>query len=203
MVKTRNLILMLTCGLLALSALACGDTTEGDDPGNNDPGPLSCEDFAGCGGDLVGTFNFVDVCGSFEENPFEEFCPAAEVDVDFQFSGTIQINANNTYAIEVTNAAVLNFRVPVDCLGGTCAQLEEDATCTLEGDICVCNSTQEDQTEEAGTYTVEGNFVTFLPDDEEGGEGDRIEFCVSGDSALLKPVPDGDDPVIVLEVERQ
>ena len=229
--KIRQLMLILSCVLLASSGAACGDTTEGDpgnndpgnndpgnndpgnndpgnndpgnnDPGNNDPGNLSCDDFAACGGDLVGSWDFVDVCvGGVAENPFGETCPEATLDIDFEFSGTVEIGADGTYSVSIENTSTVIFEVPTSCLGGTCAPLEEDFECDLSGDVCTCTQTEEDTDEDSGTFEVNGNTATFTSDD---GTVDDMEFCVSGNSALLKPEPDEEaSPELVFEIARQ
>ena len=192
------------------------DTTNNDSSNNdtaNNTGAITCEDFTPCGGDAVGTWTFDDFCIGELENPFAELCPTSTFDAStVGLSGSLVVDAAGTYTIEATNVGSIVLGAPNSCLEGfqlDCASLQDtlrepddegevsDWSCEDDGTVCNCSLSQTGSSSETGSWTVAGNQITVV-DDEDGSETVN-DFCVQGSSMGIREVdPEGDPAVIIL-----
>lgn len=167
--------------LIAASLAACG----GDDDIN--VGGLSCGTTP-CGGDPVGVWTIGGTCVSGAAS--SEDCPEATFTSSVEQTGTVEVNADMTYSVDVTTAGVSRGTIPISCFQGLltdCSQLnDEEISCEAAGDdACSCTVTINDQTLESGTWSVTGNTITL--DDGAGGV-DTSDFCVAGDAMSVSMV---------------
>ena len=188
---------MKTCLLAACLAAAvagCG----GDDDGN-----LDCSQFSPCGGNPVGEWTIVDAC--FDELPMPELdnCPQATASVDdVVVNGTVEIRDDGSYATMTSTSATVVVNVPMDCLqGASCAQLSEAAgiPCTTNGDACDCENELDDQSQETGSWEVDGSTITLTDSD---GNADDADFCVEGDVLKAQSQEDPDSALTTLVMTR-
>ncbi len=177
-------------GFLSVTALAlagCGGGTDDDDEGMN------CGAVEGCGGDLVGQWNVVDVCVTGSPPADNPECEGAISWGQVDASGTVELTADGQTSSMLDMTAHVTYTFTEACLSaqsGTSVMLDQAAcdatatrvsqaenvtsvTCTLSGDACVCPATFQTATEGQGTYTTSG---TDLID----SEGDAGPYCVSG-----------------------
>jgi hypothetical protein len=157
-----------------------------------DPAP------APCGGDIVGTWDAVELCGAEAiQNPFESDCPGSEFNLVSQTQeGTITFADDGTFAQAFSTTSM--YTVTLDamgCFGLDCAQLERalsmsaDASCSGPDDACDCMVTGMDMMPIEGTYEiVDQTFVLSI----DGISGAAYPYCVEGDRldmwpALLEP----------------
>ena len=189
-----HLFMALGAGLLLA---ACG----GDDDGGN----LDCSDFTACGGNPVGDWTFVDACFDAELDPDVDNCPEATAAIEnLAIEGTATVESGGTFATDFTITGDVVLTVPDSCLNGlTCAQLSAaaNADCSDNGDGgCDCTDTLEDNTQESGSWEVDGNnFVTTTA----GQDPEEAPFCVQGDVLKLQPPPNNaDGPQVTLVLTR-
>jgi hypothetical protein len=158
-------------------------------------------EFEPCGGDLVGTWEILDMCASATvgDNPFADTPECADIvfQVDMDFTGTVEFNADGSYASEVVvGAATMHAEYTEACMqamwqaGGseTCDAIpssSEDTVCSYADSVCSCDqamSSGSGTQTETGTYSVSGNSLTMTPD---SGDVTESEYCVSGDKATF------------------
>jgi hypothetical protein len=176
---------------------ACG----GDDDG------IECSTFSACGGDPAGEWNFVDACVDETEVSLGiEGCPEATATFgdDYAVSGTLSMNADGTYDVEQNLIGTLVLRVPLTCFAGapeSCDEASEllELECTASGSDCECPDTTEIDSEESGTWEVDGDSLTLIPDGEAGFTG---EFCIDGDRLEIRSPPSDLDLMSTLILER-
>ena len=186
---------------LALAVLLGGLTAA---CGGDDDGGASCEDFAACGGDPVGEWSLVDTCVE-GGNPFGANCPDATFDYSgLTQTGSVSVNANNTYTATITTAGNIAAFVPTSCLqGASCTQLDQssdDLSCTDADGGCDCTVSASDMSDDSGTWSVAGNSLTLTPD---GEAPEAAEFCVKGDSFTVRPATDQGDPTVTIALSRK
>ncbi len=166
---------------------AAGDDDDvvGDDDDDDGNGVVlaECNDpFSACGGDPTGVWDVIAVC-----DPGIDFgelgCPAVtyEITAD-RSSGTVFMNADNTYDRTYDVDVDYALTVPTSCLlGMSCSDLVAYAadlvdTCVESGDNCDCNGTFQTLDAATGTWIVDGNTIVT--------DGvDRMDFCVNGNQA--------------------
>jgi hypothetical protein len=173
-----------------------------------------CGSDTGCGGDLVGSHTFEDICleGETTFPAGIENCPSATVSImDPTVSGSVTLMEDGTYNIQNTFATVTTVVLPAECLGGQepaaiCATIEmdlDDGSCEVVDGGCSCTQASVEQSDESGTWSVEGNLLTTTPEGDDA-EPDTLEFCVQGDTAIIKPVDtDGEEPFEVSFIMRR
>lgn len=177
---------------LAGALAACG----GDDGAS--VGGLSCSSPA-CGGDPVGVWTIEDSCidGDFTV----EECPELEVNsFSATQSGTVTVNADNTYELDTQTVGSVSVTFPASCFGGLltdCAQLnDDDTTCTGDAAAaCDCDVSVDETTVESGTWSVNGTEVTL---DDGNGNAETSEFCVDGDAMSVITEDEGIRAVLLL-----
>jgi hypothetical protein len=188
---------MKTCLLAAcLAAILAG--CGGDDDGN-----LDCSQFSACGGNPVGEWTVIDAC--FDDLPMPEIdnCPEASASVEgVVVTGSVDIRDDGSYATQVDSSGTVVITVPLSCLnGGTCAQLSQAAgvPCTTNGDACDCENELDDQSQETGSWEVDGSTITLTDSD---GNADDADFCVQGDVLKAQSQEDADSAVITFVMTR-
>ena len=169
----------------ALASLSLGLVLVGC--GDDDGGSVDCSAITPCGGEVVGTWQFVGNCEG--EDPF---CPDLVVESTPSASGSFTFEAGGTYTTMSTLNGTSRARIPGSCIDGAtmCSDLDfEDQTCT--GDIataCTCTTTYNNtQDSTSGTYTTSGTSITL--------DGETFPYCVSGNTLRLDL---GDGFIVVL-----
>jgi hypothetical protein len=169
---------------------ADSDVDSDSDTDSDSDADLACDDDA-CGGDPIGSWQIVDSCLDFQIDP-PETCPTATVTVDASFTGTASFDADGTFDRTVNLSGDSTMTFPASCLeGATCAQIEAqvqpnfpDITCAdAAAGACACTYSIEQDQSDSGTWEVSGSTLTTTGTD---GEPEAAEFCVSGDTFLLR-----------------
>lgn len=174
----------LLAPVIMAAIVGCG----GDDGGN-------CGKIAPCGGDLVGTWRFADVChgASFGFSG----CAAATLDLSARTTtGVMTFHPDMTYDVDATVGGTDKVTFPSECWGGPgladCglleaelsldAGLETSVRCSGSGGGCVCWLTSRPaKSYEAGEYALESNVVTYRF----GSMTATHEYCVQGNELHL------------------
>ncbi len=173
--------------------VACG----GDD-GSVSNDPALCESFSPCGGDPIGSWSLAGFCIVDNDVSFDE-CPGATVDNNDSRSGSVQLNSDNSYQVDVTNNSQFTISVPGNCLteANDCSSVgQEDESLVCSGDpASSCTCTSEDITVDmtTGTWAVSDNTITLTNED----GTDTLEFCVEGNTLTLR-----DDEGLVTRLTR-
>jgi len=152
------------------------------------------DNFSPCGGDLVGTWKFKDICTgdqSLGGNPYAAVCEGANMAVEMTWDATITFNADGTFTSDfkkMTQSATLT--IPTSCMGmvgKTCdATMAEDDwdACATQGDDCVCEKNETSTGGDGlgdGTYVIEGNTLST--------NGDSANnYCRQGDLVTVEIV---------------
>jgi hypothetical protein len=173
-------------GQVLVDALCVTPTTSGS--------PFLCTipPVAACGGDLVGTWKYIDSC---ENDPnYNIYASSCGDDANVthfyytEYEGTLSFYEGGTYGDSYipTNYSVSNM--PMSCGGYyDCSRLATSwglGTCTLVGDRCECakDATPGDSENSGDSYTLAGNEVTFL------GDSMGSPYCIQGDILYLDRV---------------
>jgi len=167
---------------------ACGDLAAGFDP---------------CGGSLEGTWTIETLCLWFdpEENPFGgdegpfADCPTLVWSMSVDWDGTYTVDATNIHTAITRSVMNSLLEVPNDCFpaGLDCATMAasmDEMTCTPTGNACRCTAekVQEGGSESDMAYTIEGDVLVIA--NPNGGEPQRLEYCVEGDTATFHSTDD-------------
>ena len=154
---------------------------------------------AGCGGDVVGTWNIETTCGWDDlPNFFDDMCDGATMVVNSgSTTGTRTFEDDNTYTADLTS--MLDFDVNIDtmtCFGIDCAGFETllnmeptlTSTCTDDGGgACDCAITSMSSGTADGTWATMDNDLTITVD----GESAVLEYCSTGARLdLWQPIAD-------------
>lgn len=157
--------------------------------------------FAPCGGDLLGTWSFTDVCiqGAVADDPFKGTCPSAVITAELEKNGELSFDGTNFALAAGTSVITTKASFPTSCLGNgkTCAQAEADllkdgassGSCVDTAGTCNCN-TKKVQQDDAKTvpYAISGNTFTH--------EDKVTNYCVKGSQLYGRDV--GGDVLFVL-----
>jgi hypothetical protein len=178
------------------SSLACG--------GGSSSSTGACSTVAACGGDIVGTWKVVSVCGKATGTiTGPGGCTISVSDMGLNASGTYTLNADGTYVVDVSISESDTFVFGPACLSTngvtqTCAQLASALdttliptnsqttisawTCSPSLGGCSCNaSIGVSNGMASGTYTTAGGAVTVTPS---GAMAETTGYCVQGGSKL-------------------
>ena len=190
----------LKCALMAVSlvVLGCG--------GGSGRPPPGCAQVRPCGGDLIGTWDFVGACVA-DTSPLtfraEASCRGTAVsNVGYATSGTITFNADLTYVAQGWNTMFTQtYAEPESCRAGTtCADRSltvtssdgsfSNLTCAGTTD-CTCRQSTLSAVSESGTYTTTGtDFYLVGPTTSR-----NRSYCVEGSLLHLVEVgPTSTDP---------
>lgn len=144
---------------------------------------------AGCGGDVVGTWEYAGLCG-YEAygNPIEGRCPGSTFGVNvISDVGTIVFDPDGTLTVGRNTQTEIVFVLDSQaCFGATCADFEAalqlddpEASCTETADgECSCVIPQEPEVVDAiGTYVVNGDQLEVASD----AGSDEWTYCVEGE----------------------
>jgi hypothetical protein len=150
-------------GLGMLVLAGCG--------GGGSAPPASCLQVQPCGGDLVGTWDFVGACVA-EPSVITAAAPRpctgfALNGVGFATAGSISFNADLTYTARRWNtSSATNYAEPLTCAGSEdCAALNRDVrvsngsylkTMCAGTSVCTCADTSLEVIDESGTYMTAG-----------------------------------------------
>jgi hypothetical protein len=148
-------------------------------------------DFQPCGGDVVGTWHFVDLCfdaTAIGTDPTNGQCPGAHADIDLDLDGTVEFTADGQSTTTFNGQTVTtSIEVPASCLpaGKQCSDIADDAMCAQSGANCECTKVESKPAEAPKTqaYRIEGNTLIFKNDD--GSDDDPKEYCVQGNRAVV------------------
>lgn len=201
-------IRILACLAVAVAAaMACGDDDDGPDTRANDNtntnnGVQACvADFGmaqACGGDLEGTWTYVDACGDTGlEDGLTDLCTTATIDSQSVGGGsgsitvtggsiTQNVSATAEATVTVPSACLVVGPVTLDCATvQTQAQqtIEMDfpgvsVTCATSGPDCSCDLSLPFTTGGAGTIVTSNGVATV--------DGDTYYYCVNGDRLLYR-----------------
>jgi hypothetical protein len=180
---------------IGVTLLGCSSSSNS----GSDGAGASCGKVAACGGNIVGTWNFVAGCASTSASAASNSaCPNESIQsTTVTASGSATFNSDLTYSVDVTESVSESLVVPMSCLtvGGMTISCDEIATvlagaletdgggptttCTSSGTDCDCNiSLSGLSTHETGTYTLSGNSVVTTA----GGTSGGGDYCVQGDT---------------------
>lgn len=146
------------------------------------------DDFAPCGGSVLGRWSFDTVCIPPQEvgdNPFADWCPDARVEADLDWNGTIEFDGTSATQKFDSQTWTLRYEIPVSCLQvpEQCQALadEEGTTCAISGALCKCTTVQTEQGGEPSVrpYSVQGNDLVV-------GDDDPTPYCVQGDTLIVE-----------------
>ncbi len=146
-----------------------------------------------CGGNLVGTWSFINSCSA--SAPSAD-CAGEVLDASgIHRAGTLAFNSDATYSTTETDTGTFVFDIPSACLSGaTCAMLQavyqgpgyvgqpnptfSSASCTTTtiGCRCLLGALGLPRTE-TGTYVVSGTSVSSTSS---SGVSNADTFCVTG-----------------------
>ena len=185
---------------VAFAALVAGC---GPSSGSGTNGPPGCLQAQPCGGNVVGTWNFLGACTSpvfFSEtnSDLQAACPGASVTAfDLGFSGTVTYNADLTYSANANETIDVTEMIPLSCLGfATCAAVvsdSPDSTLSCTGTtVCTCHVTGSSPGIETGTYTLSGTNLTMVGPDHTSTDA----YCVENGSLHLMGISDTSGAVV-------
>jgi len=184
---------------------------------NHHAPPPSCLEAAPCGGDVVGTWNFLGGCENLPAANAESqlSCPGSAIrGFALSFSGQLTFNADSTYTASNWHESVsANETVPLSCVGlPTCDSLNmtaSDATSTTSimcsgTGTCSCRiAATNNLASDTGTFTAYGTTLTMSGPQTSGG----FSYCVQGDLLHLLSVGTMLDstgqPVVLSDVVAQ
>jgi hypothetical protein len=160
--------------------------------GGNAGAGASCGPMPPCGGDVVGTWSYVQGCVNNDAfaASLTMTCPGMTVSIsNFALSGSVSFDADLSYA---TSSGVETLTVtemlPPSCLNGiTCSALQsslsqvsqfQSVTCSGSSS-CTCDIvTSMDIVPQAGTYSTSGTTITTTQADASAAQSSS--YCVEG-----------------------
>jgi hypothetical protein len=165
-----------------------------------------------CGGDLVGTWEFMVSCltlpedflsGDGGEDPFAE-CGGATLSAALDLTGTITFDEDGSYSSSTMQTSDITISVPKECLmGQPCSELGDEENPAAEaGDNCELQMSSSESSEDTGTYELEGNTLITI-NDEDMIEDEPSEYCVRGDTLLVRTVDPENGTESVVQATRQ
>lgn len=157
-----------------------------------------CEDvatnFSPCGGDIVGTWKFQDLCFEtfpISSTPWQDSCPEATMEYDSVWDATVTISASTVDISWVSQTTTMAFIAPISCLpsADSCAEISSDTmTCAIDGTNCKCGEEHvvSDIGNQSMPYTIDGTNLVV--------DGTSQPFCVQGNKLIVEaqmPTSDG------------
>ena len=148
--------------------------------------------FSACGGNIVGTWHPVTVCGSTQSS--SSGCQGETSSGNLNTSGSVVFNSDGTFSINETVSGTATDTFPKSCLPQfqSCDQVAAFVSATgpmasCSGDIsvsCTCQVTLKEMTVTAnGTYTTSGSTVTLMQQGSSGGN--PASYCVQGNTLTV------------------
>jgi hypothetical protein len=168
-----------------------------------DVAPAECRpdptDFTACGGDVTGEWRVSSLCLDAEVEDLRERLMCSELTQDFtsEYRMLIEFASSGNYTAAVHASAVQTVLLPYSCVPeeaeGDCKAVVGDdtddsdgqtVTVTMDDEGCVIEAHEQKAISEAGTWEVSGDEITMT-----NAIGPRTsEYCVSGDSLIMKSV---------------
>jgi hypothetical protein len=159
---------------------------------SSSPGKADCSPFQGCGGDVVGTWQFV---GSCSMGALVSSCPSASFDTS-NYHAELTFGSDGRLVETFSGSAIVNY--PNSCFGvdggvaTTCSNLSRPPgqTCTQTSSSCSCQI----DISQAGTsgfqtnYSTSGSNLTLTLSFSDASAPVMVtyEYCVQGNSLKLK-----------------
>lgn len=147
---------------------------------------------AACGGDLIGTWKYIDSCENDPHyNIYETSCgddPNVTHFYRTEYEGTLSFDEGGTYSDSYAPTSYSVSNMPLTCGGyNDCSRLANSwglGTCALVGDRCECvkDATLGDSESRGDSYSLAGNEVTFF------GDSMGSPYCIQGDILYLDRV---------------
>ena len=216
MKRLRGYVIFALC--VATSACGSGAKTTN----------ISCDSFTACGGNIVGTWRVVSVCGSISS---PAACPSEKITAHtIHTMTTYTFAGDGTFTATASGVATEELRYPLACLGAitdagipqACTDYERaymaatqagDAgtqpvevtgvSCAAAGSqTCACTLVVTYTVPQviSGSYTASGNQLTLAGSPADGGVPDdpASAYCVSGNTLTIHSVSDSLDFVTTL-----
>ena len=185
----------LVQAVVVVAGLAgCGSGTDGGASSGD-----VCPALEPCGGDLVGEWELVGTCATFDLAELArrvtqaDECSDLYRDVNLEYTGTLAFDGNGAYTrslvmVESTrlvltsecNAAITGESAPLTDSAcqtfadqGAASQPDATVSCSFVEGSCHCNAVASFADAAEGSYTLSGNAVSF-----DGGS--PREYCVQG-----------------------
>lgn len=172
--------------------LVCTAGTGGTGGGTGGTGGTSgggCGSVQPCGGDILGTWAFTQVCATAPTTT-DPNCPGYTVsNVMITETGPMTFAAGGTYSSNVTATISYMEMTPSSCLTPlTCADLatgymDQGASATCSGtSVCACTVALATTGAASGTYATSGTSLTITPS---LSTPNTMGYCVQGNSLHL------------------
>jgi hypothetical protein len=166
--------------------------------GTGPPSASQCELDVSCGGDIVGTWRFVNLCQPLTPDQIETFpdlenCDTGTGTATYAGDQTITFaeDGSATASVYGDGVSTVVIDVPQLCISGEgCASLatmfsrltgswtDEGGTCHYVGTDAVSGDQADD-----GSFTTQGNQITFVDEGEFSSHTPETwEYCVTGDT---------------------
>jgi len=177
-------------GLVLLAAainFGCGS--------DSNAGGGACSLAAGCGGDIVGTWNISSFCAQEPDMKLTETCGDVNLHIGAgTATGTLTFNADGTQTQSVNLVVQETGLFPISCISSaaacTAAEARVDAEpgasdghCSFSSAGCTCTFNVTEASSDGGKYTLSGTTV-ILQNATEASETDP--YCVSGNTLTLQ-----------------
>jgi len=159
-------------------------------------GVCDVDDVPACGGALQGTWTYTAACATLKEAPPMP-CDGASMSLTLDLDGTVTFGGDGTYSAMQTVTTTTTIRIPKSCFpmpGFSCSDFDEDAV--EDGDDCVMVETESEEDDDAGTYAVSGDQVSF----DDGEPSGPHDYCVDGDTLTI--VYRGEDADVIYTATR-
>jgi hypothetical protein len=171
-----------------LVCTAGGGGGSGGTTGTGGTGGMSgggCGSTQPCGGDILGTWSFTDVCVKTPPAG-DSTCPGDTIS-DFMITeaGTLSFASGGAYTASINATQSYTEMTPSSCISpATCADLAAayqslGASATCSGTtVCTCTIALAVNGTAAGTYTTSGSTLTIMAST--GSQPDSMGYCVQG-----------------------
>ena len=187
--------------MLAGSGIVAACGSGGGRSAADTPVPACTNQFAPCGGDIVGRWQIVSACSPEPAQSLAPDCPAGTITITASsISGWYEFVSDGTAVYDGSASRSVVMRQPNDCLPvATCDEYEDvlweqfadvDApatitvTCAQQNNDCRCDlSSDFPPMTRTGTYQVQGAELTIALTD---GEPTVMPYCVTGDTLVIR-----------------
>lgn len=167
---------------------------------------------SGCGGDLSGTWSFVDLCATDGVyGQVKDICAPAQISGETSaISGTLRVNGT-TFSRDLQGTFSAQMSIPMICaaLAGSCRRIEEvieltfvDTAVSCADDAtggCACDASTTLHRTTTASIATAGGVATVTSST---GEVSRYAYCVEGDRLQYRGLRGNDDQDIVYRLDR-
>ena len=178
----------------AISVTACG---QADGSGG------SCSAVVGCGGELSGVWEIVDICftDGYPDPSLEANCAGTQLEIrDYVANGTFDFRDDGTYVIDASAEVTQSVRLPKSCFENSelqsCEEFEAGlrellgpSGCRDSGSSCDCLSEFEVDLADIGSWSTEGSELVIESTASAGPVRER--YCVEDLGLTLSARPGG------------